>query len=225
MHGEPGPGHVSGDAAGQSRPRSDGAQPTAVLTGQPGGGGPEPGAPGRLPWRGQTRPGARVCGQCAARRWRSARGRRAAAGWASGSPIADPPSRPARGHAGRHPRDGRSAGTRLPGAAARAGAAPWLQFWLQFTRVQGMPGGFTCPGQDARGPERTAEPRTLIRGSEFDPLTPHLRRRSFRGSCRGTVRGAAHARSVCGLFPWPSSLVTQSDYRQLAARLRVWAAR
>ncbi len=123
------------------------------------------------------------------------------------------------------PRDGRSAGTRLPGAAARAGAAPWLQFWLQFTRVQGMPGGFTCPGQDARGPERTAEPRTLIRGSEFDPLTPHLRRRSFRGSCRGTVRGAAHARSVCGLFPWPSSLVTQSDYRQLAARLRVWAAR
>ena len=72
MHGEPGPGHVSGDAAGQSRPRSDGAQPTAVLTGQPGGGGPEPGAPGRLPWRGQTRPGARVCGQCAARRWRCA---------------------------------------------------------------------------------------------------------------------------------------------------------
>jgi hypothetical protein len=226
MHGEPCPGHVSGDAAGQSRPRSDGAQPTAVLTGQPGGGGPEPGAPGRLPWRGQTRPGARVCGQCAARRWRCALP-------AAGGPLraghpahhrrpAFPPGPRARRPA---PRDGRSAGTRLPGAAARAGAAPWLQFWLQFTRVQGMPGGFTCPGQDARGPERTAEPRTLIRGSEFDPLTPHLRRRSFRGSCRGTVRGAAHARSVCGLFPWPSSLVTQSDYRQLAARLRVWAAR
>jgi hypothetical protein len=154
MHGEPGPGHVSGDAAGQSRPRSDGAQPTAVLTGQPGGGGPEPGAPGRLPWRGQTRPGARVCGQCAARRWRSARGRRAAAGWASGSPIADPPSRPARGHAGRHPA---MAAVRAPGCPEpQPGRAP----------RRGCSSGCSSPGSRECRAGSPAQARTLADLSE-----------------------------------------------------------
>ena len=47
-------------------------------------------------------------------------------------------------------------------------AAPWLQFWLQFTYVQRGPGGFICPGQDAGEHARTPQERTLnprVRGS------------------------------------------------------------
>jgi hypothetical protein len=36
--------------------------------------------------------------------------------------------------------------------AASSATEPWLQFWLQFTRVHGGSGGYRCPGQDAGGP-------------------------------------------------------------------------
>jgi len=73
-------------------------------------------------------------------------------GLASGSPIAAPPSRPARGRGAGTLAMAAVRGSRLGGAAAQAGTTPWLQFWLQFTGVRGTPGGFTCPGQDAGGP-------------------------------------------------------------------------
>jgi hypothetical protein len=135
---EPGPGQDPADLPGQTPVPAGHAQPTAALDG--------------------TAP--RVCG-----------GVRHAFAGVHCAPPADCPG-------GRHPptcktsrpprRLGRGG---APGPAvilapapthgAPPAAAQWLQFWLQFTKVQDVPYGFTCPGQDAPEPPRTAGPRTF----------------------------------------------------------------
>ena len=48
-----------------------------------------------------------------------------------------------------------------PHPAASRGTGPWLQFWLQFTRVRRTPGEYTHPGQNPPGPLRTVDNRAF----------------------------------------------------------------
>ncbi len=48
-----------------------------------------------------------------------------------------------------------------PHSAASSGTGPWLQFWLQSTRVHQTPGRYIRPGQNPPGPTRTVDNRAF----------------------------------------------------------------
>jgi len=50
----------------------------------------------------------------------------------------------------------------------------------------------------------------LIRGSEFDPLTPHLRKRSLQSSRRGTGRGTSVSAASMASLSWSRTAIARA---------------
>lgn len=89
--------------------------------------------------------------------------RPSAAAWRTPSTATSP---------GRHARRWQAADAPAPLPSPRS---RWLQFWLQFTCVLGVPGRYIIPAQDVPEPSRTVEPR---------PLNPRVRGPSPRRRTR-----------------------------------------
>jgi hypothetical protein len=108
------------------------------------------------------------------------------------------------------------------------GPCPWLQFWLQFTTVRAMPGGYAPQVTDFPGLARTVDPRPFnpwVQGSSpWRPTRSELQESLATGlampAWRGTTRSAASAHTMHTVHYLRIRRVTDPRFRARGGRLK-----